>query len=94
MSWRRRARIHVLIHVSGTIRIGISRSSVVRRRRAWTAAIRGICGRLRLRPFILRTLLVRSLLILVGSLLLLVRSLLILIAALLVLKPLLILVLP
>src|ERR1039458_6534857 len=83
MPWRRGAWIHVWIrvsiHGSGTIRIRLSGASVVRRRRAWTAAICGICGRLPLRSVILRSWLVWPLLILVWPLL--VRPLLILIGS-------------
>ena len=85
MSGRRSARIRVLIHVSRTIRIRISRAVVVRRRSAGPPAVCRACGRLPLRPVILRSWLIRPLLILIGPLLRLAWPLLILVSTLLIL---------
>lgn len=73
------------IHVSGAIRIGISRARIVRRRSAGSPAVGRARGHLPLRPVILRSWLIRPLLILIGPLLRLAWPLLILVSTLLIL---------
>ena len=86
MSRRRGAWICVWIRVSLPIRIGICRASVVGCGIPRPPAVCRICGRLPLQPVVLRSWLIRPLLILVGTLLRLIWSLLVLIPALLILK--------